>query len=37
MMDFLMVAGIAIFVFGFLVLLGLLFDKIKIIKKERCR
>jgi len=33
MMDFLMIAGIAIFVFGFLVLLGLLFDKIKIVKK----
>jgi len=33
MMDFLMVAGIAIFVFGFLVLLGLLFDKIKIVKR----
>jgi len=33
MIDFLMVAGIAIFVFGFLVLLGLLFDKIKIVKR----
>jgi len=33
MMDFLMVAGIAIFVFGFLVLLGLLFDKIRVIKR----
>ena len=32
-MDFLMVAGIAIFVFGFLVLLGLLFDKIRVIKR----
>ncbi len=32
MIDFLLIGAIALFVFGFLVLSGLLFNKIKIVK-----